>query len=374
MDGFKEFQGKSLDDAIREACNFFDASREKLEIDIIQDSKTGIFGLVGARKAKVKARRVQLRTAVENVLGRKAEAAPAPEPAPSTGEDAGGSTEKPRPATPPKAPAKPQGRNRQRDAESRRPAAGGEESRRSAAGGEEPRRSASGAETERGAPASAAPSGREQSSNRREKNPASGEAPAEQRRNAGPRRPRQQETPPAPASLEDTLAEDVGEGLQVVPFEELDQERLRALSLEVVGRLVEPVVGQLPLTVELLEGRVSVRLDCGDDSGLLIGREGQTLASLQYLASRMVSRGMGAVVRVQLDAGEYRLRQDEKLRDMALALAEKVRATGKSYSTRPLSSYHRRIVHMVLQDAPDVQTRSSGDGPLKRVVVQRKKA
>ncbi|MDE7065523.1 MAG: Jag N-terminal domain-containing protein, partial [Desulfovibrionaceae bacterium] len=64
MEGFKEFQGKNLDDAISEACSYFDAPRERLEIDIIQDSKSGIFGIVGARKAKIKARRVQLRDAV----------------------------------------------------------------------------------------------------------------------------------------------------------------------------------------------------------------------------------------------------------------------------------------------------------------------
>ena len=61
MDDFKEFQGKSLDEAIRAACSYFDAQREKLEIDIIQDAKNGIFGLVGARKAIVRARRAQLK-------------------------------------------------------------------------------------------------------------------------------------------------------------------------------------------------------------------------------------------------------------------------------------------------------------------------
>ena len=64
MDDFKEFQGKSLDEAIRAACSYFDAQREKLEIDIIQDAKNGIFGLVGARKAIVRARRAQLKPRV----------------------------------------------------------------------------------------------------------------------------------------------------------------------------------------------------------------------------------------------------------------------------------------------------------------------
>jgi spoIIIJ-associated protein len=140
-----------------------------------------------------------------------------------------------------------------------------------------------------------------------------------------------------------------------------------------VGRLIAPVVGEIALTMELTDNRVNVMVDCGDDSGLLIGREGQTLASLQYLASRIVSRKMDAAVRVHLDAGSYRQRQDDKLREMALALAEKVRTSGRSYSTRPLSSYHRRIVHVALQECEDLQTRSSGDGAMKRVVILRKK-
>lgn len=69
MDGFKEFQGKDLDDAIREACEYFNAAREKLEIEIVEDAKSGIFGIVGARKAKVRARRVELHDAVASILG-----------------------------------------------------------------------------------------------------------------------------------------------------------------------------------------------------------------------------------------------------------------------------------------------------------------
>jgi spoIIIJ-associated protein len=105
---------------------------------------------------------------------------------------------------------------------------------------------------------------------------------------------------------------------------------------------------------------------------MLIGREGQTLAALQYLASRIVSRGMNAAVRVNLDAGEYRQHQDDKLQELALNLAVKVKNTGRPCSTRPLNSYHRRIIHLTLQEDEEVQTRSTGQGALKRVVVQRR--
>ncbi len=353
MEGFKEFQGKNLDDAISEACSYFDAPRERLEIDIIQDSKSGIFGIVGARKAKIRARRVQLRDAVDGILGR------------ATAEEG--------------TPAARERRNERKAAaetvqDCKRP------SRQRPASPEKPAGNVSPCDAGRTedvqAPAEQKESGRTEGKLLDEDAAGRGARP---RRRSVRNRPRGQEEPsvaPASASVLDGDAsadEALSEGLAEIPFEEMDQERLSALSLEAVQRLVTPIVGGIPLKVELEAGRVNVVMDCGEDSGLLIGREGQTLASLQYLASRIVSRGMGASVRVQLDAGEYRLRQDEKLREMALALAEKVRATGKSHSTRPLSSYHRRIIHMTLQDAPDVQTRSSGDGPLKRVVIQRKK-
>ena len=176
-----------------------------------------------------------------------------------------------------------------------------------------------------------------------------------------------------PADLSDPADDGDDMGMQQTAAD-IAPERLAALAGEAVGRLVRPIAGEdIVSKADVLDGRVRVSVEGAEDSGLLIGREGQTLAALQYLASRIVSRAVNAAVRVQLDAGRYRQRQDEKLREIALALAERVRQTGRSFSTRPLSSYHRRIVHLTLQDAPDVQTRSTGDGPLKRVVICRRR-
>jgi len=191
------------------------------------------------------------------------------------------------------------------------------------------------------------------------------------------------------SSLEFDQDEALNEGLPSKPFSELDQEKLTAVSQEVAFKIVSSILGETPVEVKIMENRVDIHVDCGDDSGLLIGREGQTLAALQYLTSRIVSRSavlllgflpapfsgrrMEAPVRVQFDVGDYRERQDDRLRELALALAERVRATGRPCSTRPMSSYHRRLVHMALQDSPDVQTRSSGEGPLKRVIIQRRR-
>ncbi len=158
------------------------------------------------------------------------------------------------------------------------------------------------------------------------------------------------------------------------PFEEVDPEAARQCALDVASHLVRPLVeGEPELSAEIRDGRIMIAVKGIEDCGLLIGREGLTLAAIQYFASRIASRRLEASVRVQLEVGDYRQRQDEKLRELALMLAQKVLDTGRSFSTRPLSSYHRRIVHMCLRDVEGVQTRSTGDGAMKRVVVMRKR-
>ena len=365
MEGFKEFQGKDLDAAIREACDYYDTSREKLEIEIVQDSKSGIFGIVGARKAKIQARRAMLREAVEDILGRreprergmtlereekKTPSRPAKAPCVASSS----------PASEGKAATPPASRGGAKKVSCNAPAAEGVTAGKSSA--------ASPAENKSATPKSRSRAEKPHSDAARQHS--SGRNGMEAKKEVA----RKTEMPPVDA--ENTFGEHqdeilVQDGFTVVPLAELDTEKLRAVSLEVVSRLVHPVVGEQELQVEFTENRVNVSIDCGDDSGLLIGREGQTLAALQYLASRMVSRGMEAAVRVHLDVGAYRRRQEEKLCEMALALAERVRTTGRSFSTRPLSSYHRRIVHLALQDMTDLQTRSSGEGALKRVVIVR---
>lgn len=364
MDGFKEFQGKNLDAAIQEACSYYNAAREKLEIEIVQDAKSGIFGIVGARKAKIRARRAALREAVESVLGKKRCDVRLERPSLGREEAPRRPAEKVSPAAreesvaAPAAPAPEEARKEAAPAEER-PARKDEKAEKSekTERAEKPARADKAERQEKPAENARQPRGRGRGRDQA-RAAAAAEAPAV----------------PAPVENTEDVLDEVEESLPFTPVEELDPQRLEALTKEAVRQLVRPIVGEeVTLEVTVADGRVRVAVDCEEDSGLLIGREGQTLASLQYLASRVVSRGMNAAVRVQLDAGRYRQRQDEKLREMALALAEKVRQTGRSYSTRPLSSYHRRIVHLCLQDAEEVQTRSSGDGPMKRVVIMRRR-
>lgn len=146
---------------------------------------------------------------------------------------------------------------------------------------------------------------------------------------------------------------------------------LKLYVRDVLNKLIEPIAGRPSLDVSMEgPGKVLVVIEDEEQAGLLIGKEGVTLQALQYIANRILAKQWSEQVRLRLDAGDYRERQNESLREMALSLAEKAVSQNRSQSTRPLSSYHRRVVHMALQEDATVQTRSKGDGPMKRVIIQ----
>lgn len=107
----------------------------------------------------------------------------------------------------------------------------------------------------------------------------------------------------------------------------------------------------------------------GDGMGVLIGKRGQTLDSLQYLTSLVVNRSGEHYIRVKLDTENYRARRKETLESLAKNIAYKVKRTRKSMSLEPMNPYERRIIHSVLQSDNFVMTRSEGEEPYRHVVV-----
>lgn len=108
----------------------------------------------------------------------------------------------------------------------------------------------------------------------------------------------------------------------------------------------------------------------GGDPGKIIGRSGRTLQALEYVTNAVLNRQGHENVRVTIDVGGYKRRQDDRLRDLARKVAEEVRETGKPYPLKPMSAAERRIVHMELADDPSVTSESSGEGRDRKVVVR----
>lgn len=111
----------------------------------------------------------------------------------------------------------------------------------------------------------------------------------------------------------------------------------------------------------------------GEDMGILIGKRGQTLDSLQYLTSLVVNKGKSNYIRVKLDTEDYRRRRKETLENLARGIASKVKKTRKPVVLEPMNPYERRIIHSALQGNRYVETVSEGEEPYRHVVVKLKR-
>lgn len=111
----------------------------------------------------------------------------------------------------------------------------------------------------------------------------------------------------------------------------------------------------------------------GDEMGVLIGKRGQTLDSLQYLVSLVVNKDSEEYVRVKVDTEDYRKRRKETLENLAKNIAYKVKRTKRPVSLEPMNPYERRIIHSALQNDKYVTTHSEGEEPFRRVVVTLKR-
>jgi len=126
---------------------------------------------------------------------------------------------------------------------------------------------------------------------------------------------------------------------------------------------------EVTLTSEIDEdGALSINME-GENMGILIGKRGQTLDSLQYLTNRVANKMQEGYVRVKLDTENYRARRKETLENLAKNIAHKVKRTKRSVSLEPMNPYERRIIHSALQGDKYISTHSEGEEPYRRVVV-----
>lgn len=110
----------------------------------------------------------------------------------------------------------------------------------------------------------------------------------------------------------------------------------------------------------------------GKDSGTIIGKRGQTLDAIQYLTSLVVNKDQDNYIRVVVDAENYRSKREKTLEKLATRLAEKVVKTKRSVRLEPMNPYERKVIHATLQSNPRVTTRSEGQDPYRRVIIELK--
>ena len=110
----------------------------------------------------------------------------------------------------------------------------------------------------------------------------------------------------------------------------------------------------------------------GKDSGIIIGKRGHTLDSFQYLTSLVVNKNREEYLRVIINAENYRQKREQILVNLAKRLADKVQKTGRNVRLEPMNPYERRIIHAALQGYSKIETRSEGEDPYRRIVIEKK--
>ena len=158
------------------------------------------------------------------------------------------------------------------------------------------------------------------------------------------------------------------------PKKEVELAKVEPQTIETCEKFIYDVMNAMGMddvkvtSVVDEEGALAINME-GSNMGILIGKRGQTLDSLQYLTNRVANKMQDGYVRVKLDTEDYRRRRKETLEKLAKNIASKVKRTRKTVSLEPMNPYERRIIHSALQSDPAVSTHSEGEEPYRRVVV-----
>ncbi|MFP5342239.1 MAG: RNA-binding cell elongation regulator Jag/EloR [Candidatus Limnocylindria bacterium] len=366
MSAYKEFTGKTVEEAIRLAREDFGVELNDLDFEILTPGSRGVLGM-GAEPARIVA---APRTALGGAAPKREAAASAPMPAPVR-EDRGPR----RDDRPDRGPRRDDRGPRRDDRPDRGP-------RRDDRPDRGPRREPGAADAgpdrgprrEPGA-ADAGPDRPPRRDDRPDRPP---------RRDDRPDRPRRDDRPDrgprrgAPADLSASEAAEVAAARGSVAAERAEIEASEASpeALAAGQRILETLMGHLGFDarVEVAAGETS-RLNVvaqGDDRealGALIGRKGERLSALQHLVNLMLSKEMGAWTRVLVDVEDYRGRRERQLRELAERAASRVAETGKMLQLEPMPALERRWIHLTLRDHADVVTQSIGEEPNRRVVL-----
>jgi spoIIIJ-associated protein len=375
MSEYREFTGKTVEEAIRAARESFGVELNDLDFEILTAGSRGVLGM-GAEPARIVA---APRSALGGAAPKREAAASTPLPPPPPREDRGygdrGPRRDDRPGFLSGSGDRDRDRGPRREDQDRGPRRDdGPRPDRAAA-------SSNGAE----APAGFAP---DRPAEDRDRGPRPGRDRGPRREDRGPRRedrgPRRDEQGPRPEGARSTSALSATEAAEVQAARgSLAAERA---DLEAAEASPEALAAGKEILEELMRHigfAVQVQVETGDTSrlnvvadpdgrealGSLIGRKGERLSALQHLVNLMLSRRMGEWTRVLVDVEDYRGRRERQLRDLANRAAARVEETGKMIQLEPMPALERRWIHLALREHPQVATQSIGEEPNRRIVV-----
>ena len=159
---------------------------------------------------------------------------------------------------------------------------------------------------------------------------------------------------------------------KIVPLTPEEKEEAKEKAVKFMKDVFASIEMEVEVTASFEDEVLNVEMS-GEDMGVLIGKRGQTLDSLQYLTSLVVNKGKSGYVRVKVDTENYRSRRKETLENLAKNIAYKVKRTKRPVFLEPMNPYERRIIHSALQNDPYVTTHSEGEEPYRKVVVTLKR-
>lgn len=165
------------------------------------------------------------------------------------------------------------------------------------------------------------------------------------------------EEEPFEKSSEGTIEQSAGETEEVL-----------AVAREALGKILSLIPVETDVTAAQIDGKIILNIE-GDRSGLLIGRKGKTLDALQFILNKIVNKALDKKLNIVVDSENYRKRREESLVQLALKMGDKAKRIRKPVTTSPMNPHDRRIIHLALKEDDRLDTRSRGEGLMKKVVI-----
>lgn len=359
-----EQQGKTVDDAITKALEELNVSRDQISVEILEEGSRGLFGLMGARPAKIRVKVAQ--DSSYDAIKEELRTVPQTESQPSKPREKRATDTRPKKQNAPR----PKGRSQERSngspkARKEGPKERVKESPKARVKKEGPRARVKESPKER---VKESPKPKEHIE---EDLKAQVEESPKVRAEESPK-VRAEESPKAQVEESPKVHAEESPKAQVEEspkeYDEKDIQQITEKAKESLSVILANLQIEYKVEVRRRDDQILLNIHC-DNENFLIGRRGTTLDAVQYLVNRIANKDIEEKIQVVLDTSDYRVNRKERLEKLALRLSRRVKTNGKSVTVAPMNPHDRRIIHLTLQDDPSIRTLSRGTGFMRRIII-----